>query len=68
MPLKKITISENSVIDLLKGIPEGMLVNIFMKLLIKYDSSPLKNDEKKALNLDRNEKKAQETINWQNIR
>jgi hypothetical protein len=68
MPLKKIIISENSVIDLLKGIPEDMLVNIFIKLLLKYDSSPLKNDEKKALNLARNEKKAQETINWQNIR
>jgi hypothetical protein len=68
MPVKRIKISENSIISMLKGIPDDILADIFMKTLVKGDSSPLGNEEKNALKKAKKEKECGDTINWQNIR
>ncbi len=50
---KTVPISEGSIVAVLKGLPENVLIDVFSKVLIKSDSSPLTAEEqasyKKAL-------------------
>ena len=62
---KTVSISEDSIIAMLKGLPENTLMDIFSKMLIQSDTSPLTGEEdisyKKALK----EHEKSETINWE---
>ena len=42
---KTVSISEDSIAAMPKGLPEGTLTDIFVKMLIQSDSSPLTDEE-----------------------
>jgi len=43
---KTILIPENSIIEMLKALPRDTLLDIFAKILIEGDASPLSDEEK----------------------
>jgi len=65
---KTVVISEDSIIAMLKGLPEDTLMEIFSKTLVQSDTSPLTAEEsafyKKALK----EREKGELTSWQNLK
>ena len=42
---KRILVPESSIVEMLKALPEDALIDIFSKVLITSDTSPLTNEE-----------------------
>jgi hypothetical protein len=68
MPNKIISLPENALINMLKTLPEDLLVNLFWKTLIKNDTSPLSLIEKKEIKKAKNEYKKHRTVPWENLK
>jgi len=62
MSVKTLSIPEDSLVDMLKTLPEKNLVNVFWKALAVLDTSPLTKEEKKAVKKARAEFTKEETI------
>ncbi len=59
-----ITIPQNSLLDILKYQPESVLIDIFDKLMINSDTSPLTNEERLDIVEAKKEYLNGETIVW----
>ena len=64
---KTVSISEDSIISMLKGLPEDVLLDIFSKMLIQGDTSPLTNDEQTSYKEALRDHEKGETINWEDL-
>ena len=65
MNTKKLFISEDALVDLLKSIPEKKLVNVIWRALVEYEITPLNVAEKKAIKKGMAEFKKKKTVAWQ---
>jgi hypothetical protein len=59
-----ITIPQNSLMDILRYQPESVLIELFDKLLISSDTSPLTEEEKIDISNAKQEYYNGETIAW----
>lgn len=62
---KTVSISEDGIIAMLKGLPENTLLDIFSKMLIQSDISLLTDEEETSYRLALTEHKKGKTINWE---
>ncbi len=60
--------SEDAVINLLKTLPETVLIDIFWKALVEVDVSPLTADEKEEIKRAKEEFEKGETIKWEDLK
>ena len=65
---KTISISEDSIIAMLKGLPENTLMDIFSKMLIESDTAPLTAEEEKSYKEALREHEKGDTISWRNLK
>ena len=65
---KTISISEDSIIAMLKGLSENTLMDIFSRMLIESDTAPLTAEEKALYNEALSEHEKGDTISWQNLK
>jgi hypothetical protein len=65
---KTVLISEDSIIAMLRGLPENALIHIFSKMLIQSDSSPLTDEEETSYRKALEEHEKGEIINWEDLR
>ncbi|MEO5571291.1 MAG: hypothetical protein ABIT08_00410 [Bacteroidia bacterium] len=68
MRIKTISVPENSIIEMLKSLPENTLADIFWKTFVHSDATPLSKEEKKDILKARAEHNRKQTVKWQNIR
>ena len=65
---KTIPISEDSIIAMLKGLPENALMEIFSRTLIQSDTSPLNDEEGTSHKEALQEHEKGDTINWKDLK
>ena len=63
---KTVSISQDSIIAMLKGLPENALMDIFSKMLIESDTSPLNDEEEPSYREALQEHEKGQTVNWEN--
>ncbi len=68
MSSKILSIPEDALINILKVLPEGELVEIFWKALVESDVSPLRNEEIEEIKKGKIEFEKGETIKWENLK
>lgn len=64
---KTVSISEDSIIAMLKGLPENTLMDIFSKMLIQSDTSPLSDEEEISYREALQKHEKGETISWDDL-
>jgi hypothetical protein len=65
---KTVSISEDSIISMLKGLPENILMDIFSKMLIQSDTSPLTAEEETSYKEALKEHEKGEIISWEDLK
>jgi hypothetical protein len=65
---KTILIPENSIIEMLKALPEDALMDIFSKILVQSDRSPLTDEEEASYKEALKEYEEGEVISWENLK
>lgn len=65
---KTVSISEDSIIAMLKGLPEETLMDIFSRMLIQSDTSPLTAEEEASYKQALAERDKSETVSWENLK
>jgi hypothetical protein len=65
---KTVPISEDSIIAMLKELPENTLMDIFSKMLIQSDTSPLTDEEETSYKEALKEHEKGEIINWEDLK
>lgn len=65
---KTVLISEDSIIEMLKGLPENTLIDIFSKMLVQSDTSPLTDEEKTSYEKALKEHEKGKVISWENLK
>ena len=65
---KTVSISEDSIIAMLKGLPENTLMDIFSKTLIESDTAPLTIEEEKSYQEALREHEKGNTISWEDLK
>ncbi|HLG33763.1 MAG TPA: hypothetical protein VI757_02700 [Bacteroidia bacterium] len=68
MRAKTISVPENSIIEILKSLPENILSDIFWKTFVHNDTTPLSQEEKKDISKARKEYSRKQSVKWQDIR
>jgi len=63
---KTVSISEDSIIAMLKGLSENALMDIFSKMLVQSDTSPLTGEEETSYKEALKEHEKGQTVNWEN--
>ena len=65
---KTIPVPEDSIVAMLKGLPENVLIDIFSKTLIRSDTSPLTAEEEASYKAALEAHERGESINWQDLK
>lgn len=65
---KTVSISEDSIISMLKGLPENILIDIFSKMLIQSDTSPLTAEEETSYKEALKEHEKGESVSWEALK
>jgi len=65
---KTLSISEDSIIAMLKELPEEVLVEMFSKVLMYSDTSPLREDELTSYKSALKEYRRGDTVGWEDLR
>lgn len=68
MSSKTLSIPEEAVVNMLKTLPEDMLVDVFWKTVAESDTSPLTQEEKEEIRRAKKEYEKGETIKWENLK
>jgi hypothetical protein len=68
MATKTLTLPEDAVVNLLKTLPEEVLIDIFWKTIVECDITPLSEDERKGVEKALTEFKEGKTIKWEELR
>ena len=64
--LKEVKIPFSTIVDIVKNLSDDLKNELFERVFIEYDTSPLSEQEKKFLNEGLAEYEKGETISWQN--
>jgi hypothetical protein len=65
---KTILVPESSIIGMLKALPRDTLMDIFSKILIEGDASPLTDEEKASYKKALKEYEKDEVISWEDLK
>lgn len=65
---KTVVISEDSIIAMLRELPEDILIEMFSKMLVQSDTSPLTAEESASYKKALKEREKGELISWQNLK
>ena len=65
---KTILIPENSIVEMLKALPEDSLIEIFSQVLMQSDVSPLTEEEKSSYNKALKEYEKGDALSWENLK
>jgi hypothetical protein len=65
---KTVSISEDSIIAMLKGLPEETLVDLFSKTLIQSETSRLTAEEEASYKQALAERDKGETVSWESLK
>jgi len=65
---KTILVPENSIIEMLKALPQDALMDIFSKILIQSDTSSLTDEEKASYKEALKEYEEGEVISWEDLK
>lgn len=65
---KTVSISEDSIMAMLKGLPESVLMEIFAKMLVQSDASPLTDEEEESYKEALNQHRKGEATNWEHLK
>ena len=65
---KTVLIPEDSIIEMLKALPQDTLMDIFSKILIEGDASPLTEEEETSYKKALKEYEKGEVISWENLK
>jgi hypothetical protein len=68
MLAKTLTIPEDAMVNMLKTLPDDILVEVFWKALVESDVSPLTHEEREEIDKGRIEFKKGETIKWDTLK
>jgi len=68
MLAKTLTIPEDAMVNMLKTLPDDILVEVFWKALVESDVSPLTDEEREGIDKGRIKFKKGETIKWDALR
>jgi hypothetical protein len=68
MSSKTINISEETLINFLKSLPEESLIDIFINVLMEYDTTRLTEEEKDMIIKAKDDLKSGDLIDWKDIR
>jgi len=68
MGSKILSMPEETLISMLKTLPENALIDIFWKTLVESDTSPLTQEEREELEKGKIELAKGETIKWEKLR
>ena len=65
---KTVSISEDSIIAMLKALPENTLMDIFSKMLAQSDTLPLNDEEETSYRQALQEHAKGDTIDWKELK
>ena len=65
---RTVLISEDSIIAMLKGLPEDTLMDVFSKMLVQGDNSPLTDDENVCYKRALKKYEKGEVISWEDLK
>ena len=65
---KTVSVSEDSIIAMLKGLPESTLMDIFSKALIESDTAPLTVEEETSYKDALREHRRGDTTSWEELK
>ena len=65
---KTIPIPENSIIEILKALPEDTLIDILSKVLIHSEASPLTDEERASYEKAMKEYEKGEVVTWEDLK
>ena len=65
---KTVLISEDRVITMLKELPETILMDMFAKMLVRSDTSPLTDEEETSYKEALKEHDKGEVVNWKDLK
>jgi len=65
---KTVSISEDSIMAMLRGLPESVLMEMFTKVLVRSDTSPLTDEEEGSYKEGLEEHGRGEAINWEDLK
>ena len=66
MSSKTLSLPEEALVNMLKALPESVLVDVFWKTLPKSDVSPLTREEVERIRRGKEEFEKGETTKWEN--
>ena len=65
---KTVSIPENSIIEMLRALPEDTLMDIVLKVFMESDVFPLTKEERASYKKAMRERERGETISWEKLR
>jgi hypothetical protein len=68
MGTKTLTMPEDALVNMLKTLPENILIDVFWRTVVESDVSPLTKEEGELISKGKLEHKKGETIKWQDLR
>lgn len=68
MSSKTLTLPEDAIVNMLRTLPENILVEIFWKTFVESDISPLTHEEREEIEKGKIEFKKGESIKWEKLR
>ena len=68
MGIKTLTMPEDALINMLKTLPEDILIDVFWRTVVESDITALTTEEKALIGKGKLEHKKGETTKWQDLR
>ena len=68
MGSKTLTMPEDALVNMLKTLPEDVLIEVFWRTVVTNDTDSLLSDEKEAIATGREELEKGETVKWEDIK
>jgi hypothetical protein len=68
MGTKTLTMPEDAIVNMLKTLPEDILIDVFWRTVVESDIAALTKEEKELISKGKLEHKKGETIKWQDLR
>ncbi len=68
MGTKTLTMPEDALVNMLKTLPENILIDVFWRTVVESDITALTKEEKELISKGKLEHKKGETIKWQDLR
>ena len=68
MGSKTLTMPEDAIVNLLKSLPDDVLIDVFWKTVVESDTTALSKDEKEDIEAAKTDVKKGQTVRWEDIK